>query len=143
MVITNMVSKYAGLYCIIAVTVIAGCFRNSYAEYTGQIGAGNRSTNDIRFVVISSEGTTNEFGFLDSEVGHKTTLSCQFRFFKFTVISWEEDGAKRNATIDTANYGSRHAAIKSLGFTYIGNGKWEVVARSGTNEDSPIIKPTE
>jgi hypothetical protein len=108
-----------------------------------EISTANRSKNDIRFLVIVSAEARNEFGFLDStEKGYnKTTMGCAFELAPDTTIEWEENDKKCSAIVDTSKYIPKKQEIKSVGFLYKGNGKWDVIARSGTNDDSPEVIP--
>jgi len=56
-------------------------------------------------------------------------------------IEWEEVHKKYTATVDTAKYIPKRREIKSFSFLYQGNGKWDVIARSGIFNDSPEVKP--
>jgi len=142
MVTIDAVLKCSIVSVSVAMIALAGCLEEkTSSSYTCQIDAGNQSTNDIRFVVVISEDTTNEFGFLDAEVGHATSLFCRFRLSSGTSVTWEENEKQRSETIDTAKYTSQQTIVKSLSFVYLGNGKWRVIARSGTDENSPEVKP--
>ena len=142
MVTTNAFLGHLLVSLSVGVITLAGCLDGeSSSSHTCQIDVRNQSTNDIRLVTVISECTTNEFGFLASQGTGATSLFCQFEFSRRTSVQWTETGQKLNATNDTVKYTSQQKILKSLSFIYQGNGKWKLIARSGTNEDSPEVKP--
>jgi hypothetical protein len=101
----------------------------------------NHSSRDIRFVVIDPEGIRHSFGYLasGSPDKFKGKVFSEVRLSKDLAIAWQEEGVRRKALIDIAKY--EKSQIKSFSFIYMGDGKWQVIARSGTDEASPEVKP--
>lgn len=124
--------------------LLSGC-EGSFGSHnmTCPIHAGNRSANDILFVEIMSGEIKNRFGFLDStETGYnKTSLGCDIELSSNTTVEWEENHKKCSAIVDTSKYIPKRREIKSFSFLYLGNGRWDVVARSDIFDDSPEVKP--
>jgi hypothetical protein len=93
-------------------------------------------------LVIVSGKTRNEFGFLGGSKEHgATSLGCDIELSPNTTIEWEENDKKCATTVDMSKYIPRKHEIKSFGFIYKGDGKWDVIARSGIFNDSPEVKP--
>ena len=134
----------SGLVLLAMVVVSGGCDGLLGGNRMNcEISTGNRSTNDIRFMAIVSGETRNMFGFLDSiETGYnKTSIGCDLELAPDTTIEWEENDKKCSAIVDMAKYIPKKRQIKSFSFLYKGNGTWDVIARSGTDDDSPEVKP--
>ncbi len=141
----RMFGIISGLVLLAMIVLSGGCGEKLYDgnRMNCEISTGNHSTNDIRFMVIVSGETRNMFGFLDStETGYNaTSLGCDLELSPDTTIEWEENDKKCSAIVDTAKYIPKKGLIKSFSFLYKGDGKWDVIARSGTDEDSPEVKP--
>jgi hypothetical protein len=134
--------KLSVLLSVSFLQLFGGC-EGSFGSHhiTCPIHAANRSTNEILFVSIKTAGTRNEFGFLASMGFGATSVGCEVELVPDLKIEWEEEDKKYTATVNTARYIPKRREIKSFSFLYLGNGKWDVFARSGTNDDSPEVKP--
>ena len=110
---------------------------------TCDVRAYNRSSKDIRFVVIDPNGTKTRIGFLASGAPEKFAcmLFSSVRFARDFTVTWQEDNVKRETPIDIMKFDQKRTTIKSFNFIYMGNGEWKVIARSGTDEASPEVKP--
>ena len=122
---------------------MSGCWdgRLDGGRMNCEISTANRSTNEILFVTIVAGETKNRFGFLGSMGAGKTSLGCELELVPDTKIEWEENDKKCSAIVDTAKYIPKKGLIKSFSFLYKGDGKWDVIARSGIFDDSPEVKP--
>jgi len=132
-----VVAVFAAMLCV------GGCDEGPFVDsrMNCEISTASRATNEIRFVSVISEHTRNEFGFLGPMGAGKTSIGCDFELSPTTTIEWKENDKKCSATLDMSKYIPRKREIRSFSFLYKGNGKWDVIARSGTEEDSPEVKP--
>ena len=141
---TNSNGKVAAcVWAVVLASASVGCsiVKSERTDIVYQIDAVNRSSRDIRFVVIDPDGAKNQFGFLASGGSGTTSSFCRFRFSGAFAVAWEEDTVTRKVAVDILKYEKKKGQIKSFGFCYLGNGKWHVIARSGTEDDSPEVKP--
>ena len=126
---------------ILGASMIPACQTVVNRDFDCQIRVRNRSEIDINFVVVDSDGVGNQFGYLQSGGRGATAGGCQIWFWRGFAISWEEKGAQRKSLVDVMRYGSKRNQIKSLGFYYLGNDQWQVVARDGITSDSNEVRP--
>ncbi|MDD4869427.1 MAG: hypothetical protein PHR77_02610 [Kiritimatiellae bacterium] len=121
---------------------LAGCLSIGWEKINTQVRLANRSGKSIHSVAIDSDGDKNVFGFLAAtQRGDSTAGGCEFRFWKGFAIEWEENGEKRKVLVDIMRYKAKLDQIKSLGFYYLGNNQWQVIARDGERTNAKEIKP--
>jgi len=141
MAMKRMLSIMVGTLLFLLAPIGCTTVESSKDNYTCQITAGNRSSKDIRFVVIDPDGTKHEFGFLAGGTSGVKGMLGQFRFSDAFAVVWDEDGATQKVPINIMKYEKKKRQIKSFAFYYLGDKRWEVIAQSSTDENSPEVKP--
>ena len=132
------------LLTLALLSMVTGCVNlggESASLY--RIRVGNRSSVELRSIVVDPDGLRGDFGYFG--VGHPNSVKgagfCQVRFSDGFAIEWNEAGQIKKQVIDIRRYEKKRRQIKSFGFFYLGNDKWEVVAQSGTKRDSSMVLP--
>lgn len=47
----------------------------------------------------------------------------------------------KRAVVNLMPYAKKRNKIKNFTFRYLGNDKWEVIAKAGMNQESPVVWP--
>lgn len=120
---------------------MGGCIHLQSGDHYCQVRMANRSEQPIRFVTLDPDGKSTDFGFFDVGGGHATAAACNVPLVQVLTIQWKEGDSIKRATLDLSPYASKASSIKSLSFSYLGQGNWEVVAHAGDQPNSTIIRP--
>lgn len=82
-------------------------------------------------VTLDPDGRKTDFGFSGTSGNGKTISGYTLSFSDSVSVEWTEDEMVRRSTIDLSPYARKRSQIRSMSFYYLGEDRWEVLARDG------------